>query len=738
MHNLISTNGRADGHAPSRLAFALVLAALALIYAFLAGFHTTDFDTGWHLATGRYVIQHHAFPSTDQFSYTARGAEWIYPPFAGVIFYLLYSIAGWDILSWLTAAGCVAAVAFTLRRDEPITNALAIVAVPAIAYRTVARADLFNTILFAALLQVMWSYFRGRHARLWLFPVLMLLWTNLPLGFVAGLGMLAAYAGMELLELPFPDHRAPAIGRLKRAWPWLCASFAVTLVNPFGPRLYRGVLEQPLLTKGWNYLVGEFASTPLSTARQAFQWRDPGTSYWWLMAIAAAAIVIALARKQLGTAVLLAGAAYMSLSRARFQGMLALTVVIVAGAVLTDFARTLLEGNHRINSKPLAIAVVSVLAIFVGIRGTDLITERTYIVAAETTLFGAGPSWWYPDRAAGFVRSEHLPGNIFNDFNSGAFLTWKLGPDYPVYSDNRAIPFGIGLLFHQDGLIRQPPDSAAWQQEADRYGINTMLVSVARYAGLGSFPLQAFCTSRNWRPVYLDDVAAVFVRNLPENAALIQRLKIDCATIPFTAHVPSRGWRGKAETFQFDANSAAVLYVLGRDQEAFAALNRAQELFPDDAGVSLGKGQLFQAHMQLSEAEQEYRTALRQKQTSIGWYALGMLLASEGRWNEASAALGHAANLSVYPHGTYLQLGNICLGASQPRQALEAFELARRSSPFKDEAAPFGGQFAAEVADGQARAWTMLSDANMAATFTQQAREARQLAQESYAHWDGH
>jgi tetratricopeptide (TPR) repeat protein len=281
------------------------------------------------------------------------------------------------------------------------------------------------------------------------------------------------------------------------------------------------------------------------------------------------------------------------------------------------------------------------------------------------------------------------------------------------------------------------PDSTAWQQEADRYGINTLLVSVARYAGLGSFPLQAFCASQNWRPVYLDDVAAVFIRNRPENAPFIQRLQIDCATIPFIPHVQSGGWRGKAETFQFDANSAAVLYILGRDQDAIAALNRAKQSFPEDAGVDLGIGELLQAHMQLNEAEQEYRTALRLKETSIGWYALGMLLASEERWNESSAALEQAANLSVYPHGTYLQLGDVYLSASQPREALAAFEKARRTNPFRDDAAPFGGQFVADVAEGQARAWTMLSDVNMAATYTQEARQARQRAQDSYTHWEG-
>jgi len=66
------------------------LVAIALAYAFLAGLHTVaDFDLGWQLATGRYILQHHLIPSTEVFSYTAHGNPWLYPPFSGVIFYLL-------------------------------------------------------------------------------------------------------------------------------------------------------------------------------------------------------------------------------------------------------------------------------------------------------------------------------------------------------------------------------------------------------------------------------------------------------------------------------------------------------------------------------------------------------------------------------------------------------------------------------------------------------------------------
>src|ERR1700749_525007 len=75
---------------------ALLLSAVALIYAFLTGFHTLqDFDLGWQLASGRWVVQHHQIFSTNVFSYTAHGVPWIYPVLSGVLFYLIYLAGGY-------------------------------------------------------------------------------------------------------------------------------------------------------------------------------------------------------------------------------------------------------------------------------------------------------------------------------------------------------------------------------------------------------------------------------------------------------------------------------------------------------------------------------------------------------------------------------------------------------------------------------------------------------------------
>ena len=144
---------------------ALALAVVALLYAAFAGLRTVgDFDLGWQLATGRYVLEHWRVPSTDVFSYTARGSAWVYPPFSGVLFYLLWLLGGYQALSLLSAAACLATTALLLwsgwgegpARPSLAGAALAIVAVPLIAARTTPRADLFTTLLFAAFLAILW------------------------------------------------------------------------------------------------------------------------------------------------------------------------------------------------------------------------------------------------------------------------------------------------------------------------------------------------------------------------------------------------------------------------------------------------------------------------------------------------------------------------------------------------------------------------------------------------------
>ena len=100
-------------------------------------------------------------------------------------------------LSWIGALACAGTVALLLHRKGLISSALAVVAVPLIANRTQPRAEMFTTVLFAAFLSLLWRHYRNGRSAVWLLPILMVLWVNLHLGFVAGLAICAAYVVLE-------------------------------------------------------------------------------------------------------------------------------------------------------------------------------------------------------------------------------------------------------------------------------------------------------------------------------------------------------------------------------------------------------------------------------------------------------------------------------------------------------------------------------------------------------------
>jgi tetratricopeptide (TPR) repeat protein len=736
------------------------LSAIALLYALLAGLHTLqDFDLGWQLATGRWILQHRQLLSTDVFSSTAHGAPWIYPALSGIVFYLAYLAGGYALLSWIGAASCAVTVALLVRRDNVAGSALALVAVPLIANRTQPRAEMFTTVLFAAFLTLLWQHYRSGQERspdqhtgrspLWLLPILMVAWVNLHLGFVAGLALCCAYVLVELLDLPFPDNRAAVRFRLQRAWPWLAMTAVATLINPWGARIYVALSRQARAQDLHTLWVVEWeAIRPSWTSlRQALDWRDPQSSFWWLLAIALLCAAIALWRKRLGTAGLLLGAAYFAMQHVRLQALFACVVVVLGGSLLHEVWKTSKASHPRKapahSKRPVSIPsgtawgtrgaalllLTALLTGLAGVRSWDLITNRYYLRSTQLSLFGTGLSWWFPERAVEFLRAEKLPANVFNTYALGGYLTWRLFPAYPDYIDSRAIPFGPQLFFRAYDLSTEPPDSPAWQQEADARGINTIIVSLARYDGITLFPqIPAFCRGQSWRPVYMDEVSAIFVRRTPQTAALIDRLQIDCDKVSFAppidlnaAAFSRKTSRDKADLFNSWANAAGILYSLGRYPEALAYLDRAQAIFSDNAHLHLTRALALEHTGHPAEAEEEFRASTRIEPRDETWLDLGLFYLTQKRYADAVEVFRQSAEHSSRPHDMWMLLGQAYLQINQPEQALVAFDKAVASSPFRDAGESLGAGFNSLIATGRARAWYQLGDVARAVSFQEDA-----------------
>jgi tetratricopeptide (TPR) repeat protein len=691
----------------------LSLALITLAYALLAGLKTVvDFDLGWQMATGRYILVHYVIPRTELFSYTAHGVEWIYPILSGIVFYLLYQIGGYAAISWLCALTCVACIALLIYKRSFWAVALALLSVPVFASEIMPRASLFTMLFFTAFARILLEHFEApedssaRRAPLWLLPVLMLLWVNLHTGFIAGLALIAAYLLIEALEAPFPSRRTAVIARLKQAAPWLIATAFATLLNPWGARIFVALSRQQSALRWQSISLEEWQPVQLANALQELNWRTPDSARWWLLALGIFFAAVCLWRRRIGPALILLAAAYAFLRHGRMEAPCIIVICLIGGSVLTNAATRNIFPRSKINFK---LATAALLALLAAVRSFDLVTNRTYLSSADITLFGAGRSWWLPEQATNFLLQNHLSANVFSSFNLSSYLVWRLGDRYPDFADGRYLPFGEQLFEQQRQLASLPLDSAEWTQAADKYHIATIIFPLSRVFALGEFPLLADCESTHWTPVYMDTFAIIFQRKPSTQPP------IDCRTqnLLSSSQSPATDSRQRAEQYQVFANASAIYSLLGRLPEARDAADRAESISSQDPTLHFIKAQTATGARQYDQAEDELQAALKIRQTDAGWYNLGLLYISERRFPDAVEALKKSASLSRQDDQRYLLIARLYLVDQQPQAALDAFAQAARRSPYTagDSSA---AEFRAQIAEGQAVAFMQLGQPQQA------------------------
>jgi hypothetical protein len=192
-----------------------------------------DGDTLWQIRTGEWILNHHAIPAIDPFSFTAGTRPWFaHEWLAETLLAVAWRAGGMHGVMVLaaTAVGLTAAILLRfLRRFLPGIYAVAALVV---ALGNAAPSMLARPHLLAWPCLVLWcggliTARAGRNApSFWLLPV-MLLWVNLHGSFLIGLLLPAAFM-VEALFDPGTNKR-----RAVFAWSrFILAAWVVALLNP--------------------------------------------------------------------------------------------------------------------------------------------------------------------------------------------------------------------------------------------------------------------------------------------------------------------------------------------------------------------------------------------------------------------------------------------------------------------------------------------------------------------------
>ena len=176
-----------------------------------------DPDTQWQIAVGQWILDHHAVPHTDVYSFTMRGQPWISTQWLAQVLYAeVYSRFGWTGPVVLAAAASSATFVLLARYlVRSLSDSAALVFV-AVALALTASHLLARPHVLALPIMVVWigeliAAADRRAAPSFRLLPLIALWANVHGGFVFGLVMMAPIALDAVMETDSCNRMALAV-----------------------------------------------------------------------------------------------------------------------------------------------------------------------------------------------------------------------------------------------------------------------------------------------------------------------------------------------------------------------------------------------------------------------------------------------------------------------------------------------------------------------------------------------
>jgi hypothetical protein len=189
--------------------------------------------------------------------------------------------------------------------------------------------------------------------------------------------------------------------------------------------------------------------------------------------------------------------AYISFLARRNIGLFALICAPILSRHATALIRRYRWGQRPLaRGSPVANWIILLLVLAAAILKVLIpITPASQALAEARIL---------PAQAADWIVENQPEGKLFNSYNWGGYLLWRLWPAYPVYADGRTDVYPNALLQEYLQIVTGQLDAPAL---FDERGIRAVVIEQES-------PLVAqLIKSGLWQEVHRDEKAAVLVRS---------------------------------------------------------------------------------------------------------------------------------------------------------------------------------------------------------------------------------
>jgi len=478
---------------------AVALLALLAVTGLLSRRPLTDYDLPWNLATGRLLVATRSIPRLDDLAFThgpLRYVEVLGDVFFHGVDWSLHG-PGLQLVGALSCAGAVLVTFLRMRRAGLVAYLISAWLTAAGAQWFTVRPATLSLLLLPIGLLVVDVHRENPVAWKRLVPVVPLsfVWANVH-GMVAffcallvAYGVATAITSLRAMRptTPLPRRSVATTAVV------IVAALAAASVNTLGPALLLGPL------RGDEVLGG------------ITEWARPTPSYFVADVPVASALLLfsllatAFGREPDGRRALplfdvavTALALFGFLSVVRLTPLSLLLVTPIAARRLAPFVpSTLLVALAAALAAPAAAVYV---ALFVP-RAADPGFERAR----------------FPVAATDFVTAVKPVGQMYNFMPFGGYLAYRLYPTYRVFMDGR------NTLARSAAFVKRAQAASKDALTFDAVVLDDHLEWAMTTSADGEVHDLPLARSAAFRMIYLDDVAAIYVRRDGPNAKLSQR-----------------------------------------------------------------------------------------------------------------------------------------------------------------------------------------------------------------------
>lgn len=487
----------------------MILLALVIVSIYLSR-PLYDPDFYWHLKTGQWIWQNKSLPHMDLF-----GVPPLPPPSARtdfiftsywllqLILYAFYSLSGMTgiiLFRWIIASiSLLICTRWTNVRCSNVTAVIAIGTIQLLEFYFIERPQFVSFVCFGILLVILFRFFDQRTSRsLWstLVPLslLMMAWANMHGGFLIGQAILIYCVIAEGIKF-FYCSLSPLSMRNYRIL--LISSITALIASFINPNAINLIKYLPIIFDG-NYYVNANNLEELSI----FKYFKESQSYTLVLYIASialtfGALMLSTHRKNITWVGILAGTAFMGCQHMRLMPFFLVSAMIF----MTKYIET---EYSAIKGRLVLISM--------------LVVTTVYCVSDEfPRIFEATKSGWvpvnqFPVKAADFITTNNISGNIYTTMYWGGYMIWRVGPDIKIFYDGRTLSVQRAWEYDNSRKIamNQRP---YWKGIFKVYNIQTAVLPIYEDDGNPNLLTQSIYNDKEWAMVFADDKEVVFVRN---------------------------------------------------------------------------------------------------------------------------------------------------------------------------------------------------------------------------------